>query len=113
MNRITASIERRQKLMADLLESGKTTAEAQVKAGKAMDLTFEDWFLFNELKSLAQAMTKNSYEEAQTIYEYLGESGPERFNAAPIHVKVALTHILAELTSWKLRGAPAPTQRVA
>lgn len=109
-NRVQASIERRKVLIDKRLADGLTTAEKLEETRKAMDLAFDEYCAFNTIKSLAHAMGKISLEEALSIYEWLGEAGPDNFNAAPIHVKAALTQWYDELLAWKIRGAPAPSQ---
>ena len=57
---------------------------------------------FQEVKSLAVSDGTITLEEGMAIYSYLGESGPDKFNAAPVAVKVALTNAFAELLAMQM-----------
>ena len=102
MNRVTASIESYKARIAERLAKGLVT-QAQLDAlYKTSDIDFEEYVSFNTVKSLAQAMEKITLDEAMTIYSYLGEGGPEKFNKAPLEVKTALTQWHMELMQWKM-----------
>ena len=65
------------------------------------NITFDEFVEFNNLQAQAHAAGVITFDEAQTIYGALGEAGPDKFNAQPIHVKMALAKILTELAKWK------------
>jgi len=64
---------------------------------KSLDLSFEEFVRFQEIKSLAFASGKLTLPESMTIFNYLGDLGPERFNKQPIEVKAVLTQVFSEL----------------
>jgi hypothetical protein len=100
MNRVLAAIERRRKV---LIKEKGAAKEVLDKLHKDLDLSFEEYVVFQDTKSLAQMHGKITLEEAQTIYNYLGESGPDNFNKQPLEVKVVLTMMFQELMGWKIK----------
>jgi hypothetical protein len=104
MNRVIAAIDRMEKQLAERVATGLTTQPKLDETSKKLDLPWDEYVRFQELKSLASIEGKLTLDEAQTIYEYLGESGPDQFNAQPVHVKVILTKIFAELLGAKIKG---------
>lgn len=84
--------------------SGKPFGPAELaRLGSSLDMAFDEYATFQELKSIAAASGKLSPAEAQTIYGYLGET-LEHFNGQPPAVKVILTKICTELLSAKIAG---------
>jgi len=96
MNRVTEGIEKMRKQIANRLATGQTT-QAKVDAGsKSLDMSFKEYAIFNTRKSAA-AGGKLTPDEAMTIYKYLGEGGPEKFNRQSLAVKMILMKIFGEL----------------
>jgi hypothetical protein len=58
---------------------------------------------FQEIKSAAMMAGTISLEEAQAIYNFLGES-PSKFNRQPVEVKVVLTQVFQELLRNKIQS---------
>lgn len=87
MNRITTAID-------------KMRENACPKNTKALDLDFEEYFRFQELKSLAVAEDVLTPEEGQTIYTLLGNM-PDCFNRQDYAVKATLTKVFLELMKAK------------
>ena len=111
MNRITIAIERMKLQIQERIASGITTAEKVKQSCKDLDISFEEYFLFQENKSLAQIHGLLSLEEALTIYNYLGGGGPDKFNSSPVEVKSVLTNVFSSLLQWKIAGCPTPKQK--
>jgi len=63
---------------------------------RALSLSMEEYCLFQDKKSLAQANGKLNHEEAQTIYSLLGD-GPAHFNDQSLAIKATLTKVFHEL----------------
>lgn len=102
-NRIVAAVERMEKQIAKRIADGLTTAEKVAGTRAAMDMDFEEYVRFQEIKSLAFATGIITLDEAQTIYSYLGES-LETFNNQPVAVKVVLTQFFQELLALRVIG---------
>jgi hypothetical protein len=92
MNRILTAVERTRKL----IDSAKSEGKDLTALNQKMNMSFEEWTKFQEKKSLAQAGGILTYEEATTVYGFLG-SGPDEFNRQDLAVKVTLTKAFAEL----------------
>jgi hypothetical protein len=107
MNKISAAISKMEKTLNEKLEKGETTAEEMEKVSKSMDIEFDEYTCFQNLKSQAYMAGFLNLEEAQTIYTYLGEGGPDKFNSQGLAVKVILTKIFSELLTWKTRSSAA------
>ena len=95
MNRVTKAIGQTEEMIRNRLTSGEVTQERVDALHKSLDMEFEEYCKFQELKSAAMG-TKLTADEAQTIYMYLGNV-PETFNKQSVAVKVVLTKIFAEL----------------
>lgn len=76
-------------------------AEKVVNLGKQLDIQFDEFVKFQELKSVASIDGTLTLDEAQTVYGYLGNT-PEHFNRQPVAVKVVLTQLLAELLKRRI-----------
>jgi hypothetical protein len=63
---------------------------------RKLDIELREYVAFQEVKSLAQADGRLSYENACYIYNQLG-AGPEDFNNRPVAVKIILTQVFAQL----------------
>jgi hypothetical protein len=103
MNRVVNNINRMKLQIEQRIADGLTTAEAVEGTNKALDMEFDEYVRFQEIKSLAVADGTLSLDEGMTIYNYLGESGPEKFNKAPVAAKVVLTNLFAELLNRSIR----------
>ena len=106
-NRVMDSIVRREKMIAENTVKNNLTPARLAEVHKSLDLAFDEYVAFQEVKSLAHAMNMINTEEATTIYNYLGEGGPNEFNGQPLAVKAALTQWYQELLGWKIKGAKA------
>ena len=58
---------------------------------------FDEFYSMQNLKTIAQLNQTITYDEAMTIYNYLGEAGPDRINNQPLEVRLALTILHGEL----------------
>jgi hypothetical protein len=85
MNRILAAVSRVEEAL-----KGKTVDSTK------FDMSIREYVLLQERKSLAHANGAITFEEAQTIYGYLGES-VNTFNNQPVAVKMVMTKVLAEM----------------
>jgi hypothetical protein len=94
---IAASIEKTKTVIAENIANGKTDQAAVDNLCKVLDLDWDEYVKFQEIKSLAVADGSLCLEDGQTIYGILGEAGPDNFNAQSIEVKVVLTQIFQML----------------
>jgi hypothetical protein len=99
MNRINIAIEKTRERLQSNLEDGSLTTEKANQTHKALDFDWQEYTRFQELKSHAVSMGKITTEEGMTIYNYLGEAGPEKVNNQPLEVKIVLTQLLAKFLS--------------
>jgi len=109
MNRIAAAIAKKKADIEQRVASGIVTAEKVEETRKKLDMAFDEYVRFQEIKSLAVAEGKLTLEEGQTVYGYLG-STPDDFNKQPVEVKAVLTHLFSELLGLRLkaRGVAVP-----
>jgi len=63
---------------------------------KNLDMSLLEYVKFQEIKSLAYACGKLTFDEAVTIYTYLGNT-VDAYNNQPLEVKLTLTNIFVEL----------------
>jgi len=105
MNRVVAAIARMKAQIEERIAKGIVTAAKVEETRKALDMDFVEYAKLQELKSLAVASGKLSLDEGMTIYNYLGEAGPDKFNGQPVEVKAVLTKILKELLVARLKAA--------
>jgi hypothetical protein len=105
MNRVVAGIERMKAQIADRIAKGLTTAEKVEETRKALDMEWDEYTTFQNLKSIAVTSGKLTLDEGMTIYNYLGEAGPDKFNGQPVEVKATLTQILRELLQAKIKAS--------
>lgn len=101
-NRVLAMIASYETQIADRLAKGLVTQEKIDDLRKSLDMPFEDYVNFQELKSLASTDGTLTLEEAQTIYGFLGET-PDVFNGQPVAVKSVLTKVHHELLERAIR----------
>jgi len=104
MNRVVEAIARMKAQVEERIAKGIVTAARVEEARKTLDMDFVEYAKLQELKSLAVASGKLSLDEGMTIYNYLGEAGPDKFNGQPVEVKTVLTKILKELVA-RLKAA--------
>ena len=105
-NRVTMAFDRMEKQIAQRVKDGLTTAEKVKETHKALNMEWDEYIKFQELKSLAYMNGKLTLDESNTVYQCLGEGGPDKFNKQPVHVKAVLTGLLKELLEMgrKLHG---------
>lgn len=96
MNRIESGVARCKARLDERLKAGIIAQSDVDKLHKQLDMEIGEYVRFQELKSLASVEGKLSLDEAQTVYEFLGNT-PEHFNRQPVEVKVVLTEVFAKL----------------
>lgn len=74
----------------------KLPSEKQTAFNRLLDITFEEWVMFQNKKSEAVAAGRMEVENGQWIYATLG-STVEEFNNRPIAVKYLMTEIFKQL----------------
>lgn len=79
------------------LEKKSLSTIALDKTSESLNVTGSEHAAFQNLKSIAQVEGTISFEEANTVYRYLGYS-PSVFNKQTVAVKVAVTRLMVELT---------------
>ncbi len=104
-NRIVNAIARMKAQVEARIAQGIVTAAKVEETRKALDIQWDEYVAFQELKSLASISGKLSLDEAMTVYNYLGEAGPDHFNGQPVEVKATLTQLLRELLQSKIKAA--------
>ena len=83
------------RIIEQKIADGLTTTEQVTAISKTLDLTLEEYCMFQNYKSAAVGVSL-SLDEANTIYQYLGQT-LEHFNNQTVAVKAALTKVFAEL----------------
>jgi hypothetical protein len=96
MNRIAKAIGRMRVQIRDRVSQGITSEARVEQTGKALDMDLGEFARFQELKSLAFMEGRLSLEEAQYVYDLLGET-PDRFNGHDAATKAVLTQVFREL----------------
>lgn len=104
-NRIVNAIARMKAQIADRIAKGIITADKVEETHKALDLQWDEYTAFQNLKSIASVSGALTLDEAMTVYNYLGEAGPDHFNGQPVEVKAVLTQLLRELLQRKIKAA--------
>lgn len=105
VNRVVAGIARMKAQIEERIAKGIVTREKVEETRKALDMEWDEYTTFQNLKSIAVTSGKLSLDEGMTIYNYLGESGPDHFNGQPVEVKATLTQILRELLQSRIKAA--------
>ena len=95
MNRIVKAIARTKAQVEASIAQGIITAADVEETRKALDIQCDEYTVFQDCKSIVNRQL--TADEAITVYEYLGEAGPNYFNGQPIEVKVVLIQLLREL----------------
>ena len=99
MNRIEASIQVMEEKLA-AIQNGPTKEEME----KALNITdFKEYESLQTLKSIASVEGILTLEEAESVYNYLGNT-MEYFNKQSIAVKLILTKLHQELMAKKMKG---------
>jgi hypothetical protein len=98
MNRITTAIDKMKTQIEGRIKAGLTTKAKVKETNKTLDMNIAEHARFQTLKSLAFASGKLNQDEAQTIFNLLGNT-VSVFNKQPIHVKYVLTRLFGELIS--------------
>jgi hypothetical protein len=90
MNRIAVALAVVESRLSSIAEDKKASL------AKAMTLTFEEHFAYQNAQAHAHASGKLSLDEAQMIYTALGEGGgwPEDTSLA---MKITITQLMSEL----------------
>lgn len=101
MNRIALAIDKKKQEIADRLAKGLLTDAKVQETHKALDMDLQEYVKFQELKSHASIAGPLTLDEAQLIYNYLGNT-PEQFNRQPVEVKVVLTQVFLELIKRRI-----------
>lgn len=99
-NRILTAIQKRKEDIARKLSSGEVTQEKLKSLHKKLDMDVMEFCKFQNIKSLAMLKGKLSQDEAQTVYNLLGENY-FTFNNQPIEVKAVLTRLFGELLEMR------------
>jgi len=106
-NRVVNAFEKKKAEIAQRIKDGLTTPEKVEEARKGLDMDLEEYISLQEVKSLAVAMGLITVDEGQSIYAAL-EGGVEKFNRQPVHIKVIINSMHAQLLQWKRAGAKPP-----
>lgn len=101
MNRVTAAIEKTKLRLEHRIQEGLTTPQKVQELHRELDMEPGEFCRFQELKSLAFAEGKLTLEEANTVYELLGET-PDHFNKQHVAAKSVLTQIFGELLERRI-----------
>jgi len=99
MNRITRAIG----IETSKLAARALTADESAALSRALNMSFEEYCVLQELKSLAFSERRFNLEEAETLYGILGGI-PEHFNRQPIAAKIVCTQIFMELLTIARKG---------
>lgn len=68
---------------------------------RALNITSEELFTWQELKSVAQASNKISLDVAMFLFTTIG-TNPKHFNKQSIAKKYLVTNIMKNLMEWKM-----------
>lgn len=71
------------------------------QVNKALNITSDELFTWQELKSVAQASGKITLEVSLFLFEAIGQT-PKHFNKQSIAKKYLVTNIMKNLMEWKL-----------
>ncbi len=102
-NRFVRTINKKAFEISVKLEVGTLTAERVEEIYRDLDMPMQEFCVFQELKSLAQAQGLITLLESMAIYEYLGQL-PDLFNRQPIAVKAVLSSFFLELLTMRKAG---------
>lgn len=102
-NRVAIGIAKTKKQIAERLTSGAIDQSIVDNLNKTLDMQLDEYVKFQELKSIASITGKLTLEEANLVYDYLGNT-PEHFNKQDVAVKSILTKIYTELLEMSLKS---------
>lgn len=97
MNRLLESVEN----FKAAYEKSDKTPEKIAAVSKVLDMDTNEHYRFQELKSLAQLHGVITLDEAQFIYNNLGET-VSTFNSQPVWIKACLTTVFKTLLKMKI-----------
>jgi len=97
MNRFINSVENFKAAYSKV----EKTPEKIASDSKTLDMDTNEHFRFQELKSLAQLHGVITLDEAQFIYNNLGET-VSTFNSQPVWIKACLTTVFKTLLKMKI-----------
>ena len=102
MNRVIAGIARSKEQIEKRIADGLVTKEQVEETRKSLDIPWDEYATFQIVKSQAVASGILTTDEGMTIYNYLGEAGPDHFNKQPVEVKATLTKLFSELLAQRI-----------
>lgn len=107
MNRVIAGIAKMKAQIEGRIDGGLVSEEKIAETSRNLDIPWDEYTTYQQIKSEAVLSGVLTADEGQTIYNYLGESGPDHFNKQPVEVKVVLTKLFSELLAVKIRQRSA------
>lgn len=99
-NRIIDSITTMRAQIEKRISDGIVTRKQVDDSSDGMNMSFTEWTLFQNTKSLAHASGVLQHDEATTVHAALGSS-PEEFNSNDVATKVIMTKLFEQLLKWK------------
>jgi hypothetical protein len=96
-NRIAAAIAAYQAK----IDGGTIPQDKLDKLNTDLNMEFDEHFAGQNAQAEAHAGGKLTLEEAQTVYQALGQSA-DHFNKQPLATKIVVTQLVQELLSAKL-----------
>lgn len=100
MNRIEKMVATAKDTVKEQMFAGNLTVLQLEKSRNGLDMTFEEHFRFQGLKSQAVLENMLAVEEGQTLYVMLGET-VSHANSLPFAHKYVLNKIFMELLKWR------------
>lgn len=101
-NKIKSAIEAKAIEIQTRLDDGLISQEQIDDTLKNLDMDMEEYCKFQELKSESFLNKLLTLDEAQYVYNLLGEI-PDTFNSQTIAVKIVLTQLFQELLGIKIK----------
>lgn len=71
------------------------------QVNKALNITSDELFTWQELKSVARASNKISLDVAMFLFTTIGQT-PKHFNEQSIATKYLVTNVMKNLMEWKM-----------
>ena len=96
MNRILQAVSDQEENIAARLADGRISDARVAEIGREMDLDFDEYVQFQDLKSIAVMDGTLTVDEAQYVFCCLG-TYPDSFNRRSVAIKVVLTGLFKEL----------------
>jgi hypothetical protein len=97
-NRIITGITAMRAQLEKRISDGDATRAQADAMHSSLDMSLEEWTMFQGVKSEAHASGMLSHDEAQTVYACLGSS-PADFNLLDVVAKATLTKLFQE---WRM-----------